>query len=185
MNVVRFLVGLKPKYEAIHSQILGGSSLPLLLEVSSRVQYATLSTSGIEHGVSTDCSALVVPNSHNDGPRGGCGGQGGRTRGRMGGRGSLSGPCSYIHYGRGGHTIDFCWDLHRKLSGAANQASYQDDTSSVASIPRSTPPDTGLVTITREEYAQFLSQQQAIPSPSTATFAQSGSQDEEENWYGA
>ncbi|CAK9162734.1 unnamed protein product [Ilex paraguariensis] len=93
---------LKTKYEAIRSQILGGSSLLLLLEVFSRIQRAILSTmsSGIDHGVSTDCSALVVPLSHSDGHRGGHGvrgGQGGRTRGRMGGRGGRSGPRSCTH----------------------------------------------------------------------------------------
>ncbi|CAK9165156.1 unnamed protein product [Ilex paraguariensis] len=60
------------------------------------------------------------------------------------------------------------------ISVGIDMANLLDDNFVVASIPRSTPPDTGSVTLTREEYAQFLSQQQAVPSPSTATFVQSG-----------
>ncbi|CAK9167273.1 unnamed protein product [Ilex paraguariensis] len=109
---------------------------------------------GINHGVSTDRSALEVPSNHNDGHRGGRGGRGGRT----GDCGSRNGPRSCTHFGHGEHTINFCWDLHEKSSGAANQASYQDDNSVVASVPRSALPDTESVTITRKKYAQFLSQ---------------------------
>ncbi|CAK9185913.1 unnamed protein product [Ilex paraguariensis] len=117
---------------------------------------ATLSTpSGIDHGVSTDRSAFMVPSSQNNGHRGGRGGRGGRTGGHRG----RSGSRSCTHCIRGGHTVDLCWNLHGKSSSAANQAFYQDDISVVASIPRSVLPDTRSVTITfgREEYAQFLS----------------------------
>ncbi|CAK9183351.1 unnamed protein product [Ilex paraguariensis] len=109
---------------------------------------ATLHTAGIDHGVSTDRSALVVPSSHSDGHRGGRGGQGDRTRSHTHGRGGRSGPHCCTHCGCGGHTVDFCWDLYEKPSGVVNQASYQDDTSVVASVPRSAPPDTRSVTIT-------------------------------------
>jgi hypothetical protein len=37
VDVVKFLLGLKPEYESVHAQILGGSNLPSL-EVFSRIQ---------------------------------------------------------------------------------------------------------------------------------------------------
>ncbi|CAK9160795.1 unnamed protein product [Ilex paraguariensis] len=98
----------------------------------------------IDHGFSTNCLALVIPSSHSDGYRGGNGGRGSR----MGGRGGHSRPCSCTHSGRGGQSVDFYWDLYEKPSAAANQASYQDDTSVVASIPQLAPLDIGLVIIT-------------------------------------
>jgi hypothetical protein len=47
-DVVRFLLGLKPEYESIHAQILGGSDLPSLPKVFSRIQRATLSDHGLQ-----------------------------------------------------------------------------------------------------------------------------------------
>jgi hypothetical protein len=46
VDVVRFLLGLKPESESVRAQILGGSDLPSLLEVFSRIQRATLSDHG-------------------------------------------------------------------------------------------------------------------------------------------
>lgn len=43
VDVVRFLLKLKPEYETINVQILGGSDLPSLPKVFSRIQHATLS----------------------------------------------------------------------------------------------------------------------------------------------
>jgi hypothetical protein len=43
VDVVRFFLGLKPEYESVRAQILGGFDLPLLPEVFSRLQRATIS----------------------------------------------------------------------------------------------------------------------------------------------
>lgn len=42
VDVVRFLLSLKPLYESVRAQNLGASNLPSLLEVFSRVQHATI-----------------------------------------------------------------------------------------------------------------------------------------------
>ena len=43
VDVVRFLLGLKPEFESVRAQILGGSDLPSLPEVFSWIQCANLS----------------------------------------------------------------------------------------------------------------------------------------------
>jgi hypothetical protein len=40
VDAVRFLLGLKLEFESVCAQILGGSNLPSLLEVFSRIQRA-------------------------------------------------------------------------------------------------------------------------------------------------
>ncbi|GLT54979.1 hypothetical protein SLA2020_281370 [Shorea laevis] len=108
--------------------------------------------------------------------------------------------------------VDYCWDIHGTPSGFANQVSSQAD-----SIATSGPPAQSshnlkcdLISIPKDEYAQFLAHKQASSS-STATLTQSstasyyllsstsdpwvidsganehmsGSQDEEDDWYGA
>ena len=42
VDVVRFLLDLKPEFESVRAQILGGSNLPSLPEVFSRIQCANL-----------------------------------------------------------------------------------------------------------------------------------------------
>ena len=46
VDAVRFLLGLKPEFESVHAQILGGSELPTLLELFSQIQRATLTDHG-------------------------------------------------------------------------------------------------------------------------------------------
>ena len=46
VDVVRFLLGLKPEFESVRAQILGGSNLPSLLKVFSQIQRANLSDHG-------------------------------------------------------------------------------------------------------------------------------------------
>ncbi|KAG2712596.1 hypothetical protein I3760_04G134200 [Carya illinoinensis] len=46
LNVVRFLIGLKPEYESVRSQILASPQLPSFPDVFSRLQRATLSGLG-------------------------------------------------------------------------------------------------------------------------------------------
>ncbi|CAK9166963.1 unnamed protein product [Ilex paraguariensis] len=114
MNVVHFFVGLKPEYKSIRAQIWDSFSLLSLLEVFSRLQRATLSvghsTSSIDHDSFVDRSALVASIGNSSSIRGGRinrGGRGACTRGRT----NIS-LC--IHCGRISHTVDYCWDLHRK-----------------------------------------------------------------------
>jgi hypothetical protein len=82
-DVVRFLIGLKPEYELICAQMLGGSDIPSLPEVFSRIQQATLLDNGSQ--ISTDCSGdsyafLASRGSSGSslGGRGGCGGHSSR-----------------------------------------------------------------------------------------------------------
>ncbi|XP_059644051.1 uncharacterized protein LOC132285840 isoform X2 [Cornus florida] len=172
-NVIRFLTGLSPEYEPIRAQILDGPSLPSLTDVFRRLQRATQSNgaSGVHNDNGGDSSTLTVsqggPNSFR------------RGRGRE--------PLRCTHCGRPNHTVNYCWDLHGrpKLSGYANQVSNNEDaTSSPAPLtcsPQAAESD--MITITRDEYDQLMSQQQPLSSSSMVFFAQSGSQDEEEDWY--
>ncbi|KAG2702423.1 hypothetical protein I3760_06G089200 [Carya illinoinensis] len=47
-NVVRFLIGLKPEYESVRSQILASPQLPSFPDVLPRLQRATLSGQGCQ-----------------------------------------------------------------------------------------------------------------------------------------
>ncbi|KAG2689806.1 hypothetical protein I3760_09G156600 [Carya illinoinensis] len=98
-NVVRFLVGLKPEYESVCSQILASPQLPSFLDVFSRLQRATLSGPGsqLSSDQNNERSALVAsyvaPSGH-------------------GGRGDRG--CT-------NYSVDYCWDLHGRPSRSANQ----------------------------------------------------------------
>jgi len=108
--------------------------------------------------------------------------------------------------------VEFCWDLHGTPSGVANQvASYEDSPAPTRPLVSSSSTlENDLISIPKDEYAQFLAHKRASSS-STATLAQSGtashcllsstsnpwvidsganehmtgSQDEEDDWYGA
>ncbi|KAF5452519.1 hypothetical protein F2P56_027505 [Juglans regia] len=207
-NVVRFLVGLKPEYESVRSQILASPQLPPFPDVFSRLQRATLSGQGSQFSSdqSNERSALaasyVAPGGR--GGRSGRGARGGRdTRGNRT-RGRESRKCT--HCGRTNHSVDYCWDLHGRPSGSVNQAICQNATSPSTS----SDPTPEMISISKDEYDQFLARTRATSS-SIATHAHSGtasaclvsstqdpwiidsganehltgSQDGEEDWYGA
>ena len=134
VDVVRFLLGLKPEYQSVCAQILDGFDLPLLLEVFSRFQHATISDHGslLSTERNGDRGAFIVARGSygssrgGRGSRGGCGFRGGRDYqggGRIGGHG----PSKCTHCGRSNHSVDFCWNLHGTQFGFANQAASHDD----------------------------------------------------------
>ncbi|XP_042946557.1 uncharacterized protein LOC122279793 isoform X1 [Carya illinoinensis] len=174
-NIVRFLVGLKPEYESVRSQILASPQLPSFPDVFSRLQRATLS-SDQSNERSALTASYVAPAGRGGqsgrGARGGArGGRDNRTRGRE------FRKCT--HCGRTNHSVDYCWDLHgrpsgsanRNLhgrpSGSANQATVQDD-----SQPTSSNRSSDMISISKEEYERFLGHTGA--SSSTATLTHSG-----------
>jgi hypothetical protein len=141
VDVVRFLLDLKPEYELVCAQILGGSDLLSLREVFSRIQHATLSDHGLAlnfecegdratfiaaRGGSTSSRGRV-----SRGGRGFRGGRDSRGGGRTGGHGSRK--CT--HCGRSNHSVDYCWDIHGTPSGFANHVSSQAN-----SLATSGPP---------------------------------------------
>ncbi|KAG6631310.1 hypothetical protein CIPAW_13G082800 [Carya illinoinensis] len=118
-NIVRFLVGLKPEYESVRSQILASPQLPSFPDVFSRLQRATLSSdqSNDRSALTTSYVAPTVRGGWSG--RGARGGRDNRTRGRE------FRKCT--HCGRTNHSVDYCWDLHGRPYGSANQATFQDD----------------------------------------------------------
>jgi hypothetical protein len=126
-----------------------------------------------------DCAAFITARCDFGSSRGGRVSRGGRgfrsgldSRGVgcTGGRGSHK--CT--HCGRSNHFVDYCWDIHGTPSGFANQVSSQAD-----SIATSGPPTQSslnlkcdLISIPKDEYAQFLAHKRASFS-STATLTQS------------
>ncbi|KAG7986958.1 hypothetical protein I3843_03G108700 [Carya illinoinensis] len=185
-NIIRFLVGLKPEYESVRSQILASPQLPSFPDVFSRLQRATLS-SDQSNERSALTASYVAPAGRGGqsgrGARGGArGGRDNRTRGRE------FRKCT--HCGRTNHSVDYCWDLHGRSSGSVNQnlhgrpsgsasqATVQDDPQSTSSNRSS-----DMISISKDEYERFLGHTGA--SSSTATLTHSGSQDGEQDWYGA
>ncbi|XP_059654330.1 uncharacterized protein LOC132301059 [Cornus florida] len=173
-NVVRFLTGLLSTYEPFRAQIMGSPTLPSLAEVFSRLQRATLASdnSNLNSGQSGESSAWVVSKGEHNAYRGGRGGRsthGGRDSWGGCGRGRESRKCT--HCGLSNHTVNFCWDLHDKPSGYANQVS--SSTNDVASRSHNVS-ESETVPVPRDEYNQFLSYKQASNLSSTATFSQSG-----------
>jgi hypothetical protein len=105
------------------------------------------------------------------GGRGGCGFRGGcdyRGGGCIGGRG----PRKCTHYGHTNHFVDFYWDLHGTPSGFANQVASHDDspTPSRPPVNLSSHFENDLISIPKDEYAQFLTRKRASTS-STVTLA--------------
>jgi hypothetical protein len=91
VDVIRFLLGLNSEYESVRTQILGGSNLPSLPEVFSRIQCATLSDhdSQLSYERNGDRAAFVAASSGSGSFRGGRGFRRGRDfrGGRTGGCG--------------------------------------------------------------------------------------------------
>jgi hypothetical protein len=67
-------------------------------------------------------------------------------------------PHKCTHCGCSNHSVDYCWDLHGKLSRSANQVSSQEDSPATSRPPANSSPtlDSNLISIPRDEYAQFL-----------------------------
>lgn len=179
VDVVRFLLGLKPEYESVRAQILGSSDLPSLPEVFSHIQRATLSNHGpvLNPDREGDRATFIAARGGSSSSRGGrvsrgglgfCGGRDSRGSGRTGGRGSRK--CT--HCGRNNHSVDYCWDLHGTPSGFANHVSSQADSLATSGppAPSSLNLECDVISIPKDEYAQFLAHKQASSS-STATFA--------------
>lgn len=70
--------------------------------------------------------------------------------------------------------LEDCWDLHRKPSGSVNQVSSQEDSPATSGPPTISclALDFDLISIPRDEYAQFLAHKW-VSSPSTTTLARS------------
>jgi hypothetical protein len=81
VDVDWFLHGLKPEFESIRAQILGGSNLPSLLEVFSRIQQATIFDHGsqVSYERISECTDFVTTCGSFDsyrGRHGNCSGRG-------------------------------------------------------------------------------------------------------------
>ncbi|XP_042951015.1 uncharacterized protein LOC122282979 [Carya illinoinensis] len=198
-NIVRFLVGLKLEYESVRSQILASPQLPSFPDILSRLQRATLSSDQSNERSALTASYVALAGR---GGRSGRGARGGRDTRDNRTRGRESRKCT--HCGRTNHSVDYCWDLHGRPSGYANQATFQDDPQSMSSNSSS-----DMISISKDEYERFLGHTGA--SSSTAILTHSGiasaclvsstqgpwiidsganehltgSQDGEQDWYGA
>jgi hypothetical protein len=89
------------------------------------------------------------------------------------GSGHTGGKCT--HCGRSNHSVEYCWDLNGTPSGFANQvASHADSPATFGPSAQSNINlEYDLISIPKDEYAQFLAHKRASSS-STATLAQSG-----------
>jgi hypothetical protein len=171
VDVVRFLLGLKPEYESVRAQILGGSDLPSLPEVFSQIQRATLFDHGpvlnserdgdrvafIDGGSSSCCGGRV-----GRGGRGFHGGHDSRGGGRTGGLGSRK--CT--HCGQSNHSVEYCWDLNGTPFGFANQVASHADSTATSRPPTQSNLilEYDLISIPKDEYAQFLAHKRASSS---------------------
>jgi hypothetical protein len=177
VNVVWFLLGEKPEVDLVHAQILGGSNLPSLLEVFPWIQRATLfyhsSQLSFEH--TSEHSTFISSHGSFGCSRGGRGGQCGRDSQSSGRTGSHE-PYKCTHCGHSNQSVHFCWDLYNEPSSFANQAFSLEDYLAIFGPPASSSPAPhyDLISILKDEYAQFLIHKWATFS-STATLAQSGS----------
>jgi hypothetical protein len=141
---------------------LGGFDLPSLPEVFSRIQCATLfgHDSYLSYERTGECDAFVTTHGSSGsyrgrrGGRGGCGFRGGHDS-RGGGQTSSHEPCKCTHCGRSKHFVDFCWELHGKPFGFANQAFSLEDSPAISGPPASSSfaPDYDLISISKDEYA--------------------------------
>ena len=151
MVVLRFLAGLKPEFEAVRAQILGGADLPTLAETYARVM-RTVSACPTAVVPSDNKFALLSTPQYSPG-----GGRGNRRRGGRNSRGGRSGrgprpQCT--HCGLPGHIKEKCWDLVGRPPYHAHTAASTTDTPGSSS----TPAD-HLHSIPPYEYTQFLQYQ--------------------------
>ncbi len=165
--IMTFLAGLKPEFEPVRAQILGGVELPSLPEVYSRLSRSFAKESPTNY--SSDRSVLAVQS--NPQARSGSqvrGGLGGSRVGRGGRGGRGRGPRPHCTYcGKDGHIEDTCWDKDPSLR-AAYMASKADSSSAGASQPS--------VTLSHEEYTKFLQYESAqlAASPPMASVVHRG-----------
>ena len=172
MAVMKFLASLKSYFEPLRSQILGSASLPSLAETYQRVLRST--SREIVPTPVPDNSALVtqaqpIAGRGDGNPRRGHGGFRGGYRGGYGGRGRGGRP-HCMNCDKDGHFKETCWDLIGRPARFAHAAV----TSDIHPPPR-TPAVSDQISISSEEYSQFLQFQaaQQASSPSTS-LAQKG-----------
>ncbi|KAG6653806.1 hypothetical protein CIPAW_05G101700 [Carya illinoinensis] len=180
----------------MRSQILASPQLPSFPDVFSRLQRATLSSDQSNERSALTASYVAPARRGGRSGRGARGGRDNHTRGRE------FRKCT--HCGRTNHSVDYCWDLHGKPFGSANQATFQDDPQSTSSNRSS-----DMISISKDEYERFLGHTGASSSTATLTHSSiastclvssiqgpwiidsganehlTGSQDGEQNWYGA
>jgi hypothetical protein len=177
VNVVWFLLGKKPEVDLVHAQILGGSNLPSLLEVFPQIQRATLfyHSSQLSFERTGECSTFISSHGSFGCSHGGHGGQCGRDS-RSSGRTGSHEPQKCTHCGRSNQSIHFCCDLYNEPSSFANQAFSLEDYLAISGplASSSLAPHYDLISILKDEYAQFLVHKRATFS-STTTLAQLGS----------
>jgi hypothetical protein len=175
VDVVRFLLGLKPEYESVRAQILGSSNLPSFRKVFPRIQRDTLSDHGpaLNSERDGDRAAFIAARGGSGSSHGGCVDRGGC--GFRGGRTGNCGSCECNHCGRSNHFVEYCWDLHGTPSRLANQVASQADSlaTSRPSAQSNLNLEYDLISILKDEYTQFLAHKRALSS-STTTLAQSG-----------
>jgi hypothetical protein len=69
--------------------------------------------------------------------------------------------------------VEYCWDLHGKPFGPANQISSKEDSlATYGPASLSLPLDSDLIPTPSDEYTQFLAHKR-VSSSSTTTLAQS------------
>ncbi|XP_058193764.1 uncharacterized protein LOC131310639 isoform X2 [Rhododendron vialii] len=199
MQVTRFISGVSSTtYGPVSNQLLGSQDLPSLSEVFSRLRQSSVSVPVPPPDRSALASAVFGGSGSSfsrgrgrgfsgrgrdsgDSGRGfgrgfvghdsSFGTRGGRISGGGGrGRGRDSKFCTHC---RGtNHTVEFCYDLHGFPQ--AHQVAISQDASAG-----------NVVTISAEEYQRLMSfQSPTAGSSSTATLAQKGSEDGEEDWWG-
>ncbi|XP_059653399.1 uncharacterized protein LOC132300375 isoform X2 [Cornus florida] len=202
-----FLAGLDPNLQSIRDHILaGGGGLPSLGNIFARL----LRVSQPSHGTSTvkENSAMMIPSvtpqfsksrghpSSNRGYGGNLSGSrdnGGRDRG-CGRRGCGRTETRYCGHCRGtNHSIEYCWALHGKPAWANQVVSSSHTVCSPPSLSRDCPPSTASVlpwssstsdsvTLSRAEFSALVNQAHH-KSANVVNFAQSGPQNEEDNWW--
>uniref|UniRef100_A0A5B6ZBA8 Retrotransposon gag domain-containing protein n=1 Tax=Davidia involucrata TaxID=16924 RepID=A0A5B6ZBA8_DAVIN len=208
-QVALFLSSLNSEYRVFKDQILASEKLPTAANAYSRLQRASLTCGASSSSTSTDSSALMSGEGFRGGFRGssrggghrsnhssGSSGRGGGRRSFRGGRGGRTGrghrsewKCTYC--GGTGHTEDYCWDKWGRPAHANQATDDPSDTSvtqspAIAVAPVASSSDFhGHLSSQLSQIIQHLSSISPHLPTSTATLANSGSQDEEGDWFGA
>ena len=154
--MVMTLINLRPDLDHIRDQILGGSTVPTLDDVLTRlirISSSNLSVTEKTNAQTPDTSALLSQN-FDKGNHGGSGRNGPRKRPQ----------CTHCH--KLGHTRDRCWNLHGRPPRTANIAQTLVE-------PKEDQPPASVI-LTGPDYEEYLRFQTTKQSSTVASVAHTG-----------
>ncbi|KAG8642840.1 hypothetical protein MANES_12G129950v8 [Manihot esculenta] len=149
--MVLALIGLRYDFCSVKDQILTGSVIPTLEDVSARLLRISLSKSD-----ATDMESSVLAVQGNQG-------QGGNRKGK-----GKKFHCTYCD--KKGHTRDACWALH----GRPPRSNQSDNTEGLLPQPTNKSQNLDSITLIGEDYKKYLQFQAVKQHPPSTSIAHSG-----------